>query len=133
MTNLNSTLTLNESLKEVTNDLNNVAIERDTLWHNFSNLTETSASKDETIIDLKNQLSKWVNVFGHLGEPDAVGNEWNKQREAASDLETALETIIKYNEEYCVDKYGDASRAETMACVKVAREALTSYNVKLFG
>jgi hypothetical protein len=39
-------------------------------------------------------------------------------------LSNALEKIIEMNRQYAHDKYGDAERAETMACVTVAREAL---------
>lgn len=40
------------------------------------------------------------------------------------ELLAALEDIIAYNVQYAIDRYGDASNAETMACVKRAREAI---------
>lgn len=39
-------------------------------------------------------------------------------------LSAALEQIIQLNRQYAMDKYGDADKAETMACVTLAREAL---------
>ncbi|NCH03879.1 hypothetical protein EHJ06_21465 [Cronobacter malonaticus] len=39
------------------------------------------------------------------------------------ELLAALEDIIAYNVQYATDKYGDASKAETMACVRRCREA----------
>lgn len=39
-------------------------------------------------------------------------------------LRTALQAIIDMNVQYAADKYGDASKAETMACVMTARAAL---------
>ncbi|NUW61892.1 hypothetical protein [Cronobacter muytjensii] len=40
------------------------------------------------------------------------------------ELRAALEDIIAYNVQYATDKYGDASKAETMACVRRCREAI---------
>ncbi|WP_202627120.1 hypothetical protein [Cronobacter sakazakii] len=40
------------------------------------------------------------------------------------ELLAALEDIIAYNVQYAIDKYGDASKAETMACVRRCREAI---------
>lgn len=39
-------------------------------------------------------------------------------------MSDALEKIIEMNRQYALDKYGDAERAESMACVTLAREAL---------
>ncbi len=39
-------------------------------------------------------------------------------------LEEALQAIIDMNVQYATDKYGDASKAEAMACVMTARAAL---------
>lgn len=59
---------------------------------------------------------------------------WNNRHAAAelaiaSDariaaLEAALQKIIDMNVQYCRDKYGDATKAESMSCVSVARNAL---------
>jgi hypothetical protein len=38
----------------------------------------------------------------------------------------ALKSIIDMNVQYAIDKYGDAQRAEAMACVVAARSALQS-------
>ena len=43
---------------------------------------------------------------------------------AAPDLLEALQKIIDMNVQYCIDRYGDASKAEDMSCVAVARAAL---------
>ncbi len=40
------------------------------------------------------------------------------------ELLEALKAIIEMNIVYCVDKYGDASMAESMSCVKTARAAI---------
>lgn len=45
------------------------------------------------------------------------------QREIAR-LRSTLEAIVDMNVQYAVDKYGDASKADTMACVVAARTAL---------
>lgn len=45
-------------------------------------------------------------------------------REAA--LEAALNKIIEMNVQYCVDRYGDAAKAEEMGCVSTARAALST-------
>lgn len=45
---------------------------------------------------------------------------------AAPALRDALVKIIEMNEQYAIDRYGDASKAESMSCVRVAREALTA-------
>jgi hypothetical protein len=39
-------------------------------------------------------------------------------------LRTALEEIIRLNQQYSLDKYGDSTRVESYACVKTARNAL---------
>lgn len=49
---------------------------------------------------------------------------YSKKRRPAKILSDALEKIIEMNRQYALDKYGDAERAETMACVTLAREAL---------
>ncbi|WP_408601377.1 hypothetical protein [Pseudomonas sp. PLMAX] len=49
---------------------------------------------------------------------------YSKKRRPEQILSEALEKIIEMNRQYAVDKYGDAERAETMACVTLAREAL---------
>ena len=40
-------------------------------------------------------------------------------------LVDALQQIINMNVQYAIDRYGDAAQAETMACVSVARAALS--------
>ena len=43
---------------------------------------------------------------------------------AAPELLEALQKIVEMNAQYCHDKYGDSSKAESMACVRVARAAI---------
>lgn len=44
---------------------------------------------------------------------------------AAPELLDALQKIVAMNEQYCLDKYGDSSKADTMACVTTARAAIS--------
>ena len=53
--------------------------------------------------------------------------EWQELADAQAEiarLRGALTTIIDLNVQYCEDRYGDKSKAESMACVRIAREAL---------
>ncbi len=43
---------------------------------------------------------------------------------ATPELLEALQKIVEMNTQYCHDKYGDSSKAESMACVRVARAAI---------
>jgi len=43
---------------------------------------------------------------------------------AAPYLLDALKKIINFNIQYCIERYGDESKAESMACVVVARAAI---------
>lgn len=43
---------------------------------------------------------------------------------AAPDLLEALEKIIEMNRQWALDQYGDATKAENMECVRVARAAI---------
>ena len=43
---------------------------------------------------------------------------------ACTDMLEALEAIVQFNVQYCIDRYGDANKAETMACVVTARAAI---------
>ena len=48
----------------------------------------------------KASLSKWEDVFGHLGTPDEVGNEWHAIIERADRLEkveAALRIAVQQN------------------------------------
>ena len=55
-----------------------------------------------------------------------------KPADAIEMMRTALERIIELNVQYAVDLHGDASKAETMACVKVCRGTLAAVNHLLF-
>jgi len=50
---------------------------------------------------------------------------------AHDQLVAALQKIIEMNVQYCVEKYGDALKAESMACVTTARAALAAAGVAL--
>ena len=61
-----------------------------------------------------------------------VGSMYDDHREAnarliaaAPDLLKALEKIIEMNRQWALDQYGDATKAENMDCVRVARAAIT--------
>lgn len=49
---------------------------------------------------------------------------WQEARKAEQPLRDALQKIIDMNVDYCLDRFGDKDKAENMACVRVAREAL---------
>ena len=46
--------------------------------------------------------------------------------ESINMMRTALNRIIEMNVQYAVDLHGDASKAESMACVKVCRGTLSA-------
>ena len=51
----------------------------------------------EVMDALVNRLEKWESVFGHLGEPDEVGNEWralSDRLEAAEKGVALLERLV---------------------------------------
>ena len=56
-------------------------------------------SRLESVILLQKErmaeLEKWEDVFGHLGTPDEVGNEWHKLLDRISNLERALYLMTK--------------------------------------
>ena len=58
---------------------------------------------------------------------DALQGTTNHALTSAARLAlNALEEIIAMNIQYCIDKYGDSSQAETMSCVIIARKAISS-------
>lgn len=61
-------------------------------------------------------------VGSDLLELDGQLAEIKQQRD---ELLAALEDIIAYNVQYATDKYGDASKAETMSCVQRSRAAIS--------
>lgn len=68
----------------------------------------------ELIDALVDRLEKWESVFGHLGEPDEVGNEWHALSER---LEAAEKAVTEaYQRGYAtgqeeIEKERDALRA----------------------
>lgn len=56
-----------------------------------------------------------VRAYAHIGNVQARNGV----------LSNALEKIIEMNQQYCVDRYDDIDRAESMSCVTVARKALS--------
>lgn len=58
---------------------------------------------------------RWHQLVTH---PDA------RLMAAAPDLLDALKTIIDLNVQYAIDRYGNALKAESMECVRVARAAI---------
>ncbi|EOL8937012.1 DUF551 domain-containing protein [Cronobacter dublinensis] len=59
-----------------------------------------------------------------LTVPAAACAEITVLERQRDELLAALEDIIAYNVQYATDKYGDASKAEAMACVRRCREAI---------
>ena len=59
-------------------------------------------------------------VWGKRGEKDATA----AMMIGSLAMAAALEKIIEMNVQYCIDREGDAAKAETMACVRIARAAL---------
>jgi hypothetical protein len=49
--------------------------------------------------------------------------EWQN---TAQQLEAALKAIIAMNQQHAHDQFGDANKAESWACIKVARKALAA-------
>ena len=45
----------------------------------------------------KASLSKWESVFGHLGTPDEVGNEWAAKSERMENMKSALRIAVRQN------------------------------------
>lgn len=45
----------------------------------------------------KASLSKWESVFGHLGTPDEVGNEWAAKIDRMEKMEAALRIAVRQN------------------------------------
>jgi hypothetical protein len=68
-----------------------------------------------------------VGVRGYdLHAEDAIDAEFVvKAANSHAALVAALQQIIDMNVQYAIDRYGDAAKAETMACVSVARAALS--------
>lgn len=55
-----------------------------------------------------------------------VLEELRQSESGAAELREALEKIIKMNRQHASDQYGNPEKAETWACITVARAALTS-------
>ena len=43
----------------------------------------------------KASLSRWESVFGHLGTPDEVGNEWAAMSDRIAVLESSIKNLVK--------------------------------------
>lgn len=63
-------------------------------------LIEENARLERVLLIQKHhiaELVKWEAVFGHLGTPDEVGNEWHKLLDRISKLERALHLAVRQN------------------------------------
>ena len=68
---------------------------------------------------------------GEANDQNETITAWNTRAVNSHDeLVKALEAIVSMNVQYSIDRYGDASKAEGMACVVVARAALTKARAK---
>jgi hypothetical protein len=64
----------------------------------------------------------YADIRGEPGVPFLLATPL---RLAADDLYAALEEIVAMNVQYCIDRYGDASKADSMGCVVTARAAIS--------
>lgn len=51
------------------------------------------------------EIQEWRGVFGFLGTPDEIGNQWNRQRESVKILRQALAYASTYVIEREIDRY----------------------------
>ena len=68
--------------------------------NNMYDLIERNSRLEGVILRQKQhiaELVKWEAVFGHLGTPDEVGNEWHKLLDRISKLERALHLAVQQN------------------------------------
>lgn len=67
-----------------------------------------------------------INIHGSLKSGFIAGAQWQQlnSQQQVDILKKALETIIGFNRQQALDQYGNAEKAETWACIKVAREAI---------
>ena len=66
--------------------------------NDMHDLIEENARLERVLLIQKQhiaELVKWEAVFGHLGTPDEVGNEWHKLLDRISKLERALYLMTK--------------------------------------
>ena len=92
-------------MANITTDLVSQVLYRDLKWHSL-----VWPGGDVALVTEFNQL----------------GNDRRALVRAAQKMQAALKSIIEMNVQYASDKYGDPAKAESMACVIVAREALTA-------
>ena len=68
--------------------------------NDMHDLIEENARLERVLLRQKQhiaELVKWEAVFGHLGTPDEVGNEWHKLVDRISKLEWALRLAVQQN------------------------------------
>lgn len=63
---------------------------------------------------------------------DAIA-ERDRFKALNAEFVAALEKIIEMNVQYCIDRFGDASQAESMGCVITARTALSKQGATVTG
>ena len=68
--------------------------------NDMHDLIEENARLERVLLLQKHhiaELVKWEAVFGHLGTPDEIGNEWHKLLDRISKLERALLLAVQQN------------------------------------
>lgn len=80
------------------------------------------------------ELGGWVSCFPPAGVPVFELTPVVGKREeicanarliaAAPEMLEALQKIVDMNVQYAIDRFGDASQAESMSCVTIARAAI---------
>ena len=68
--------------------------------NDMHDLIEENARLERVLLLQKHhiaELVKWEAVFGHLGTPDEVGNEWHKLLDRISKLERSLRLAVQQN------------------------------------
>ncbi|ELY2552948.1 hypothetical protein SMB57_003073 [Cronobacter sakazakii] len=92
----------------------------------LANAEYCKANPGKWLLGLKeiNSMARELLALRERSEPVAATAEITALERQRDELLAALEDIIAYNVQYATDKYGDASKAETMACVRRSREAI---------
>lgn len=90
-------------------------------------------------MEFKGTPGPWINVGGWVNavdngiicslsavsmKPEDIDDANANLIAAAPEMLDALIKIVKMNQQYAIDKYGDVRKAEEIACVRTARAAI---------